>query len=534
MRSLYLITAILLFGRSLLPGQVAETKLQAPQVNDFKPIYQFLASPWMEGRESFEKGGFLAADFISLMMNEYGLIPAGNFKNPKLKGTKDGSYFQDFQIISFRVVNSSLSVQRHTKGSPSIIRYLPQTDYALAAFPDNIQFQGPMVFAGYGITSAETGYDDYKGLDVRNKMVVVLDGYPGYKDTTSVAWKKSGTRIPDLYEARKIKHSIAGKNGAIALIVITEGEIDFIPANSELASIPTMDNEINKEEVYHDNDYLLPQDISNAGIPIFLAGGKKGMEILSGSGINAEDFERKSAQLHTSSGPVKDKSVEFSIAVERKPLLVRNVIGMIQGKDTGKCIILGAHYDHLGKRNDDIFYGADDNASGTAGLLALAKMWNAANIKPACNILFAAWTAEEKGLLGSRYFATTLADKDQDILLYLNMDMISRSESDDSIQNRLSIGIRQIDKNLAELARIQNTGLKIPFELDLWDVTGRSGSDYGSFLNLNIPVMTFNSGLHNDYHTSADAVAKADFKKMEKVLNLVHICILSFLNQIEK
>jgi Zn-dependent M28 family amino/carboxypeptidase len=206
---------------------------------------------------------------------------------------------------------------------------------------------------------------------------------------------------------------------------------------------------------------------------------------------------------------------------------------MIQGKDTGKCIILGAHYDHLGKRNDDIFYGADDNASGTAGLLALAKMWKISMTRPACNILFTAWTAEEKGLLGSRYFASMLPPESQNILLYLNMDMISRSESDDSLQNRLSIGIRENDRNLQDLAKVQNVSLEYPFELDIWDVTGRSGSDYGSFLGLNTPVMTFNAGLHNDYHTPADVVAKADLKKMEKVLKLVHNCLLYFLNNIE-
>ncbi|MBK7093526.1 MAG: M20/M25/M40 family metallo-hydrolase [Saprospiraceae bacterium] len=120
-----------------------------------------------------------------------------------------------------------------------------------------------------------------------------------------------------------------------------------------------------------------------------------------------------------------------------------NVIGILPGIDTSRSVVIGAHYDHLGIRGDSIFYGADDNASGVAGVLSLAEKWTESVIKPPVNLVFACWTAEEKGLIGSDYFAKNKLKTDS-ILLYINMDMISRSAPEDTLQNILSIGTRKM------------------------------------------------------------------------------------------
>jgi Zn-dependent M28 family amino/carboxypeptidase len=245
-------------------------------------------------------------------------------------------------------------------------------------------------------------------------------------------------------------------------------------------------------------------------------------------GVDFRKLEQKLAQLDSQKpiGSIVLISINLQVVVDT--LHVSNILGVLPGYDTTQTVILGAHYDHLGKRGTDIYYGSDDNASGVAGLLALAKMWAVSSTIPPYNIVFASWTAEEKGLIGSKYFTSSLAAPEK-VKLYINMDMISRSVMEDTAQRQLSIGTRTTDENIREIARKSNATLNRPFELDLWDVTGHSGSDYASFTAKNIPIMTYNTGLHNDYHTPRDIPANADLIKMGDVLKVVNACVWEFM-----
>ncbi|HBC77220.1 MAG TPA: hypothetical protein DEO60_01215 [Bacteroidales bacterium] len=202
-------------------------------------------------------------------------------------------------------------------------------------------------------------------------------------------------------------------------------------------------------------------------------------------------------------------------------LPVRNVIGIIPGNDTSKSIVIGAHYDHLGMRNGLIFYGADDNASGVAGMLSLAKKWVSSGEKPQYNLIFCAWTAEEKGQLGSSYFVRNMGTKTGKVLICFNMDMISRSAPEDTTGRQISIGTLPFSEDLRLMAKEINLRFERPFEFDLWDVTGHTGSDYRFFSEAGIPVMTFFSGYNSDYHTTADTSDKIDLRKMSDILILV-------------
>ena len=199
----------------------------------------------------------------------------------------------------------------------------------------------------------------------------------------------------------------------------------------------------------------------------------------------------------------------------------RNVLGIIYGTDTTKSIIIGAHYDHLGIRNGSVYNGADDNASGVAGMLALAGKWACSGETPSCNLIFAAWTAEEKGQLGSRYFVNHTRSNPEKVIISFNLDMISRSAPEDNSGRQLSIGTLPFSENLREMARDINKGFPIPFELDLWDVSGHTGSDYRYFSKAAIPVMTFFSGYNSDYHTPGDVASKVDYRKMNDILILI-------------
>ncbi len=205
---------------------------------------------------------------------------------------------------------------------------------------------------------------------------------------------------------------------------------------------------------------------------------------------------------------------------------LHNVLGFIEGRDTTHIIIIGAHFDHLGIRSGKTYFGADDNASGVAGVLSLASEWSRFGKKPPCNLIFASWTAEEKGEIGSSYFVNNLGANRSKILITFNMDMISRSAPEDSTFSIVSIGTLPKDINLRNIATKANRSLKDPLILDMWDVTGHYGSDYAYFAESGIPVMTFFSGFEKDYHTPGDVADKVDLHKMQKILNLVNKCII--------
>jgi hypothetical protein len=211
---------------------------------------------------------------------------------------------------------------------------------------------------------------------------------------------------------------------------------------------------------------------------------------------------------------------------------LRNVLGIIYGKDTTCSIVIGAHYDHLGIREGKIFNGADDNASGVSGLLTLAKTWTGNSDKPPCNIIFASWTAEEKGEIGSKYFVQNLKERPCHILFSLNMDMISRSAPEDSSHRIISVGTLPENENIRQIVRMSNKKLSSPFELDLWDVSGHYGSDYAYFAERHIPVLTFFSGFNVDYHTPKDTIEKVDLEKISNIIELVNECIIQVTEKI--
>jgi hypothetical protein len=510
MRKLLLIFLFLGQAVPVLLAQPSFQAKQSPSQSDFTAIQAFLSSGWMEGREAGARGGFMAADYIASMMQVNGLQPYGDEADPDHgmgTGSFSRTYFQNFTVIRYHLERSSLAVVSHSSEGESALHLEPGSQYVINPVPFGSEAETAMVFAGYGIAAPEKGYDDYRGIDVNHRVVIILDGYPGHQDTSAYAARNKGKGFGAEAGTISRKLRLAGKLGAVGVIVINRHE------NSP-------------EPVYEDPEYYLPGDTSLSGIPCFRLGSGYAKLLMSGTGIDLPAFERRAAADASPVGMViRDKTIRFSVIVKSEAVTVRNVMGLVGGTDTTRNIIIGAHYDHLGTRNGVIYNGADDNASGVAGMLALSKIWAEAGEKPSCNLIFAAWTAEEKGLLGSSYFASHSAMVPEGLSLVINMDMISRSAPEDSNRRQVSIGTLPRNKDLKEMATACNSHLDKPFTLDLWDVTGHTGSDYGPFAARKIPVMTFFSGFHADYHTPRDVVTATDPGKMEKILKIVNDCI---------
>ncbi len=530
MRTKSLLIGLFVLLQVVSIAQTNPKPVPSPSVNDYAPMLSFLASDWMEGRDAGARGGFMAADYMASMMQVFGLKP---FCDQGTNGGKGLSYFQDFQILRNKTEKSSLAFISRTAVLQSATQLIQGIDYETGTAFRSLDAEAPVVFVGYGISAPDNGYDDYKSLDVKGKIVVILKGFPGHSDTTSAAWKKYGKALGEEKSSFSAKLLAAKNHGAIALIhVYADGSFEPFKQDQSNKSLlnSSMNSVKNQDPEYESFEHILPNDTANQSIPTFRLGSSATVQLIAGTGLNLSDVEKKIAKTaFPSSMILKDKLIRFSVAVKTESLLVRNVLGIIPGQDATKNVIIGAHYDHLGTNNGNIFNGADDNASGAAGLLALAKVWMDSGVKPACNLIFAAWSAEEKGLLGSQYFVQEMKINPKDIKLYINMDMISRSVIEDTARRQLSIGTRISDENLRQLARKTNTTINPPFILDLWDVTGHSGSDYASFTAKNIPIMTYNTGLHNDYHTPRDISATADLVKMGDVLKFVNESIQEIL-----
>lgn len=485
MRLRILLLFTMLCCKSLLFSQ---TTVPNPSKSDFSQALAILASDSLQGRKANGRGGSLAADYVSSKMHSY-----------KLKAYNDLEYYyQMFEIVEHTVKKTSLQIKKRNHKTISLS---PEKDFEITPTANSIhKKQVEVVFASYGLELPKENHNDYESLDVKNKIVVVLSGFPGDQDSISSNYKKFKNIFPEENDLEETKLKTAISKGAIALIIIETRE-SFKPQNKE-------------NEVFHSLENAV-----TTFIPVFRISKTTAENLFSKS-----DIPSKSDLTST---PLEKVKINFSIELKHETYYVANVLGFIPGKDTTKTIIVGAHYDHLGIKNDSIYNGADDNASGTSGMLALAKKWSESNIKPEYNILFAAWTAEEMGLLGSEYFVQNL--NGQKILLCINMDMISRSAPEDKTHRMLSIGTQKETEYLKKIASESNAKLQNPFILDLWETNGHSGSDYASFTAKGIPVMTFFSGFHEDYHTPQDKASKVDLNKIQDVLFIVNNSLLRFI-----
>lgn len=502
---------------------LAQTKshtVNPPTVIDFAPILNFLAHDGLEGRETGTRGANISANYIASMMMNAGLKP---FKPSSAVNTQLSDYFQTFKLIRIKADNPSIGISL-TKGKKPQLHLNLYNDFNVNHILQSITADLATVFAGYGIVAPELGYNDYAGLDVNGKIVLIMEGYPGQHDSLSIAREKFRHFVEndDFDLDRRCQE--AAKQGAKAVITVSKSFLLAQQSNQIQKNVDQI-----KNADYEDAEYILPSQVGRKLASCFRLNRNGSEKLASMLEVDFKIMEQQIAQQMKFQPVVLKNRLTINAATIIDTLTVSNVIGILPGRDTAQTIVLGAHYDHLGIRGNIVFSGADDNASGVAGLLALAKVWAESQKVPPCNILFASWTAEEKGFIGSEYFVSELRLPEK-VKLYINMDMISRSEKVDTSGRMLSIGIRLPDEYLRELAQTTNALIHLPFVLDLWDVTGYSGSDYASFTAKNIPIMTYNTGLHDDYHTPRDIPERADLVKMGDVLKLVNTILQEILN----
>jgi membrane-associated protease RseP (regulator of RpoE activity) len=419
-----------------------------------------------EGRRAGEIGDRKAARYIIRHFRAAGLDPMGD---------RPGSFRQQFDFISGVKVGRRNSLTFiYEDGSRS--RLHSGKEFVPFGFSSSEEASGEIVFAGYGISADTLGYDDYAEIDVAGKIVLLLRYSP---DGTNPHGDFSR------YTSLRYKAMKAREKGAVA-VMIASG-----PADEE------------------DENYLVKSGFghrgASVGIPVVYLTMKSAIGIIEHAGKDLKEVQEQMNEQRESVTFTIPIFAEIETDVEKVPATSTNIVGGVEGTDPelkDEYIVVGAHYDHLGWGGDGamikdtvaIHNGADDNASGIAGLIELAE-WFAANPQPR-SLIFVAFGAEELGLLGSATFADKPPVPRDQITAMVNMDMIGRMEDNEFIAG--GAGTSSIWKDLVS-EKASDFGLKPKF-----DNSGFGSSDHQSFYVKDIPVLFFFTGTHTDYHRPSD------------------------------
>jgi acetylornithine deacetylase/succinyl-diaminopimelate desuccinylase-like protein len=325
-------------------------------------------------------------------------------------------------------------------------------------------------------------------------------------------------------EREKIEN--ARKAGAIAVFKYSPGKKFQAATPSNLPMF--YDNEFYEGDKKQDDFYLkkisLPNWDNTPQMPVIEISQVVAEALLPGAESLLPEMQKPDYNMSGFKAREIDNSrFRFKISGDQKVFRARNVLGYIEGEDTEEVIVIGGHYDHVGKYNGFIFNGADDNASGTVGMLTLARAIKESGKKPAKTIVFAAWTGEEQGLWGSKYFVKNIPDNLK-VSLNINLDMIGRTSIQDSTDNYLRIqytkGHEEYEKVFNKVNQTSRLSLDLRYKVD---EQPKGGSDFVPFAAQGVPVIALFTGLHRDYHHPNDELEFIDLDKMTKIIQLTYL-----------
>jgi len=560
--------------------------LEAITAKETLAMLTYVASDLLEGRETATRGYALAAEYAASLLKMWGVKPAGDM--PVMGGGRMGAprgqapqaprertYFQEFAMKETSDSQTAITIE---VGRGGMVKS--------RTFQAGLDFQGgmggmgggsegtiaaPVVFVGYGISEPSAGLDELKGLSLKGKIVLVLSDAPGRDNPKSPLQAK---------KELKDKYFPAAPQGDMMAMMMRGGpqrfnKLDAI-AKLEPAAIVQVSGSGNDAMIYNALSMVRkPSDerpiinkprrrLSLAGV----AGGGGGMRggasamqitremanfMLEGTGQTIDGLKAKiESTMKPASMDVP--GAKMTIATTAKTALVRgtNVLGIIEGSDPKlkeEYFVVGAHYDHNGAWEGYVWNGADDNGSGSVGVLNIAKAIAASPVKPKRSVVFALWTGEEEGLLGSRYYAQNPVYPIEKTVGYLNYDMISRPYEAETLARTMrqySVpGAEEIVKKVrapwfvsvnltegtsfADIAREMNqyVGLDLLFRFNALGAGG-GGSDHSSFAAVKVPYVYYMAGMPPDYHQPSDSVEKVSGELIAKISQHGFLTVYAF------
>jgi len=441
----------------LAPLALAQPSVVAPGGPELRAIAGTLTAPGMDGRGAGTSGGDLAARQLADWLQAAGLRPGG----------EDGTFFQSFVVAASTRIARGTSLRGPAgAGSPAE----PGRDWTPHGGSLDGRVAGEILFAGHGVSAPEAGYDDWAGVDARDRIALVLDGAPPH-----LADRRT-TRLDKLIAARRA--------GARALLVVND-RLPMLKATRAPVRI-------------------VSGAITTAAADVLLAPAGTTTARL------AEAITARRAPASTDTGV----RIELEVAMESVDRAAVNVIGVLPGADPARAseaVVLGAHYDHLGLVRGTLHPGADDNASGSAVVVGLARAF-AAGGPPDRTLVFALFGAEEIGLVGSGHYVRRPSVPIERTVAMLNFDMVGRLG-----QGPLTVAGVESGRGLREL--VADAARALALGVTLRD-SPFGPSDHSRFYGAGVPVLFFHTGSHGDYHRPGDTVDKLDAAGMARVATL--------------
>lgn len=485
--------------------QAVPLDLKTPSItpDELRTHVQYIAGEEMEGRAPAGEGSRKTGEYLMRHVQALSMTPA--------PGTE--TYDQSVPIDRFQ------GVGKGTRGevavSDRVITWIVDQHFQPFLFSASVAATGAVVFAGYGITAPEYGYDDYRGLDMKGKIAVIFRHEPQERDPRSVF--KGVEMTSHAWFSTKVKR--AEDVGAAALVIVNdpghgaEDEFVALMTGGQISSLPVIQAKRSAVDLW------------------FKVHG------LSLSGLHAEIDQTG----EPASRELEDVNLDLSVELQRTQVMGSNVIGFLEGSDPvlkQEVVVVGAHRDHLGRGEHggildkggkgNIHYGADDNGSGTATLMEVAEALALAPQRPKRSLLFIWFDGEESGLLGSAYYVNYPLIPLERTVAMINMDMVGRSPN-----HRVSVtgfGSSPAFEGFAEKFQRQFPELTI----DPGRFPAPAASDQMSFYGKNIPALFLYTGLHEDYHRVTDTWEKLLYDDMAKIGMLCRAMVWEVANVSER
>jgi aminopeptidase YwaD len=537
-----------------------------PSVDRLRQMITYLASDALEGRRTGTQGAVDAANYIAGEFERFGLKPGMQLtRGARTRAEARSRYLQPFPFVSKVELGQNNLFFVNPGRADDMMQFRVREDWMPLGFSTNGSIRhAEVVFAGYGISSAQMKYDDYAVSNAKDRVAIVFAGTPD-GDNPHGQFAQAGQI--------RFKAAAARAAGARALLIIA-----------------------NEENLKDDRLAQLSYDnAGEAGIPVIVVSRKLGRRLLwmPDPEMTLEDFEKLAADVrlvekaeakpavspdptilrrgeYTFSPRVfrtasDNQRLDFTTVVNRRESPSFNIVGILPGSDPqlkNEAIVIGAHYDHLGlggegslaARTGDIHHGADDNASGTAGMLELARMFSSQRVKPRRTMVFIAFSGEEEGLIGSSYYVNHPVVPLANTVAMINMDMIGRLkdkklivggvgtaqewrsmiDSGNVVQsatvavNAPGVGTANVSVNLPSVPLAVGANGRPVVTVDparqfalTMNEDGYGPSDHSSFYSKQVPVLFFWTGTHEDYHKPSDTSDKINYEGEARIVSFV-------------
>ncbi len=475
-----------------------------------------LAADSLEGRRTGTRGCEAAAEYIARRFADAGLAPGGDVDSAS--GARDwlgwysavvGESLGTKNVLALRhLVSPPRGEDRRGAGTPPPVALTVRDEWTPFGFSESGSVgESEIVFVGYGITAPEKSYDDYMGIDARGKAVLLLRYEPGNRDSTSAF---DGRRLTS-YSDFRWKAWNAQNHGAVAVLV-ANGPLDLADSTA-------------------DDLFPLARDAGghasggNATIPVAQIKAAWAESLLAWDGAslraNQAAIDSTGRPLSTALGASRVGPLAVDLVRDRRR--VANVVGVLPGAGprADEVVVIGAHYDHLGMGGEGslspdsaaIHNGADDNASGTAALIGIARALAHDPPRARRTLVFVAFSGEEEGLLGSAAYTKSPPLPIEKTVAMINMDMVGRSK-----HGKLHVG--GVGTSPQFRAILASEGAPLGFKIDFSD-GGFGPSDHTSFYAKGVPVLFFFTGAHADYHKPSDDTEKIEVAGLGAVATLV-------------